>query len=387
MSASSDIHTYIGTTDAIFLEKPMLYDLIVDMTTTRPSRPALFMSRATAPNGPSSSSGKKLSSLKYRLVPIRFTFSDVKLWGEIDKTLREEQEGEEQAQDENQTPYTPESFSNPNRWDGWRLYEDVCVACASTWMGLGFGSSFGLGSSLGVSGKSEGTVWGIGRSGALRVKDPDRERMRSWGLNSNSSGIRLEGEDEGLGIRTLGRGIEGRPLGGHVDARPSMRGGGSRTASSATASSARRMQNSSTGKGVPQDESADIDRELAKQRRRRRQIRTTLALLSIFQSYSEFLCDKLEEVLEDAARRCGSSFEDNSSPDSAMSTLRESNPPSTLVLTPRDIIALELGLLSDLDARFLEWLAERRCKAEGLGRHVVVRRGWRDIMGVLFGFW
>ncbi|GJJ11540.1 hypothetical protein Clacol_005774 [Clathrus columnatus] len=375
------------TTDAIFLEKPALYDLIIDMTTTRPARPAFFISKAIPSSNSLASSGGTSSSIKYRLVPTRFTFSDVRLWGEIDRALREEQE-EDGPENGSSLPYTPGGSTSSDRWDGWRIYEDVCIACASAWMGLGVGGSFGLGTSLGMSGKSEGTVWGIGRSGALKVKD--RDRMRSWGFHSSSSGIRLESEEEGPGIRTLGRGIEGRPISGPVSGRPVVRG--LRSASSSRgSSSAQRMQGSSIGIGkMPSQDgggdSSDIDRELAKRRQRRRQIRTTLSLLSIFHGHSEFLCEKLEEVLEDAARRSGSSFDDTySTPDGAathaVSSLNNSNSPVTLVLTPRDIAAMELGVLSDLDARFLEWLADRRCKAEGLGRRVVVRRGWRDVMG------
>ena len=92
-----------------------------------------------------------------------------------------------------------------------------------------------------------------------------------------------------------------------------------------------------------------------------RQVRTTRALLGIFHAHSDFLAERLSALLEDA-----------------------SPAPAALVLTPRDVMALELGVLSDLDARFLEWLAERNDKSGG--RKVVVRRGWKDLLGVLLGF-
>jgi hypothetical protein len=64
----------IGTTDALFLEKPQYYDLVIDMTTFSPeraSRPNLQLS-VREPNGRS-------RRPSYRLSTVRFTWSDVKL--------------------------------------------------------------------------------------------------------------------------------------------------------------------------------------------------------------------------------------------------------------------------------------------------------------------
>lgn len=232
------------------------------MTTSRPSRPAFFVSRLApaSPRGP-----------RHRLQAVRFTFSDVRLWSEIERTLRADSEeagcnGEHKA-----------------RWsDGWRMYEDVCVVCAGAWMG-GW---------RGIANASAG-------SGHLK------------------DSIRLEGEDDG--IRNVGRGIEGRPV------------------------MTRDMPSSSSSAAS-------------------RQVRTTLALLNIFHAHSQFLSERLSELLDEAG----------------------ADSPSTLVLKPRDVMALELGVLSDLDARFLEWLAERNEKSAG--RKVIVRRGWKDLLGVLLGF-
>jgi hypothetical protein len=63
-----------GTTDALFLEKPQYYDLIIDMTTFSPeraSRPNLQLS-VREPNGRS-------RRPSYRLSTVGFTWSDVKL--------------------------------------------------------------------------------------------------------------------------------------------------------------------------------------------------------------------------------------------------------------------------------------------------------------------
>jgi hypothetical protein len=49
-------------------------------------------------------------------------------------------------------------------------------------------------------------------------------------------------------------------------------------------------------------------------------------------------------------------------------------------LTSRDVLELELGPLNTLDAQFVEWLAEEY----GAGARVSVRRGWRDVLGLVF---
>jgi len=63
------------TTDAIYLEKPSLYDLVIDLTTSTPSktsRPTLYLSRPTE----WTEDGK---GRKHKLSPVRFTWSDVKV--------------------------------------------------------------------------------------------------------------------------------------------------------------------------------------------------------------------------------------------------------------------------------------------------------------------
>ena len=63
------------TTDAIYLEKPSLYDLVINLTTSTPSktsRPTLYISQPTE----QTEDGK---GLRHKLSPVRFTWSDVKV--------------------------------------------------------------------------------------------------------------------------------------------------------------------------------------------------------------------------------------------------------------------------------------------------------------------
>ena len=41
----------------------------------------------------------------------------------------------------------------------------------------------------------------------------------------------------------------------------------------------------------------------------------------------------------------------------------------------------EVGPFSELDARFVEWLEEE----SGSGARVLVRRGWKDLVGLILG--
>ena len=45
-------------------------------------------------------------------------------------------------------------------------------------------------------------------------------------------------------------------------------------------------------------------------------------------------------------------------------------------------MSFELGPFSGLDARFVEWLGEEY----GGGTRVLVRRGWKDLVGLVLGF-
>ncbi|GAW07435.1 protein lchn-like [Lentinula edodes] len=70
------------TTDALFLERPSYYDLLIDLTTSTPNkatRPTFYSSQPILPTsrGPT-----------HRLSTVRFAWSDVKLWNELDRILQ-----------------------------------------------------------------------------------------------------------------------------------------------------------------------------------------------------------------------------------------------------------------------------------------------------------
>ncbi|KIJ67315.1 hypothetical protein HYDPIDRAFT_148817 [Hydnomerulius pinastri MD-312] len=339
------------TTDAIFLEKPSYYDLVIDLTTSTPSktsRPTLYLSKPIQqqPNsrGPT-----------HRLSFVRFTWSDVKLWNELERILQ---------LDENDCTHeccrpSPEldGKAKPlSTWtDAWQIYEDVCIVCAGLWMGSWRGNS--------TASYSTG-------NGSIA----------NWGT------VRLEGDDDltlnGAFVRNVGMGIEGRPSGSGSPNVKGMRrsggmslgGGGSPGSSSPNGAERRQASSSSafTSASTPKLTTTNDDTDAALNERRERQVLTTLALLQTFHANTCFQLSRLAELLPSSQGQVPLV-------DSPSVSAPEND---TIYITPKDIMSFELGPLSSLDARYLEWLADEY----GGGARFVVKRGWKDLFGVFFGF-
>ncbi|OSX62954.1 hypothetical protein POSPLADRAFT_1169563 [Postia placenta MAD-698-R-SB12] len=327
------------TTDALFLEKPQYYDLLIDLRTSTPNtRPTFYASKLAEP-----SNGRGPS---HRLSIVRFTWSDVKLWTELDRLLQlDASTHTDVCCDPSSSSTSGRSRASANSWtDIWRVYEDVCVMCAGLWMGS----------------------W---RAHPTLACSPGGARWENWGS------IRLEGADELAPprktpyVRTVGMGIEGRV--------------------SLPSSSSRSLRKASgiamwtwPGRGgdapePPLDETAGpatkdtasvtyLD-DTSRSARRARQVLTTLALLHTFHANTVVMLARLGELLPQ--RRAGSQQENSSVVE-------------TVLLTPKDVMSFELGPFSGLDARFVEWLGDEY----GGGVKVVVRRSWRDLVGLILGF-
>ncbi|KZT03059.1 uncharacterized protein LAESUDRAFT_814904 [Laetiporus sulphureus 93-53] len=335
------------TTDAIFLEKPQCYDLLVDLRTSTPNtRPTFYVSKPTEQvhgRGPT-----------HRLSVVRFTWSDAKLWTEIDRLLQlDAGEHHDVCCEPLSTNTDSKIRSSTSSWtDIWRVYEDVCVMCAGLWMGS----------------------W---RSGPSPSCTPSAARPENWGS------IRLEGEDDltlrknaNPYVRNVGVGIEGRPS-------PDATSSSGRTLRGLARSSGMSIWTWTSGSaktdGQPHAGSSSLSTstsprkdfamithvEAGRSARRTRQVLTTLALLQTFHANTVMMLERLAELLPQ--RRTQS---------------RHEGPPDVVVLTPKDVASFELAPFSGLDARFLEWLADEY----GGGVRITVRRGWRDLVGLVLGF-
>lgn len=206
--------------------------------------------------------------------------------------------------------------------DAWGVYEDMCLVCARLCSGLWRGDS--------NSGSGMRDQWSW--AGSPRA----RARHRAH-------------------VRARGDGIEGRPA--------SYRRRGVRLRAAAR-DDVGKYDTDSSGEGEDEgggfrEADGDEDGAVLVQGR---QTRTTLALLQTFHAQTRFLLSRLATVLPPASAVPLS--------DGAQAQL-----------APRDLLALALGPLSSLDARFVEWLAEEYAG----GARVSVRRGWRDLLGGLVG--
>ncbi|KAJ6511198.1 hypothetical protein C8R45DRAFT_966334 [Mycena sanguinolenta] len=324
------------TTDAIFLEKPSCYDLLIDLTTSTPNkatRPTFYASRPQ-PAG---------SRPTHRLSVVRFSWSDIKLWNEINRILQLDASavhdhacctpGGSLSQDAK----SPKSNSITAWTDAWRVYEDVCVICAGLWMG----------SWRGNSAQSYSTADGPANWGSVRLEGDEDLSLRALSVNT-------EGH-----VRSVGMGIEGGPQvasGSGLTPTPTKTTRRS-SAMSWSSGKATVTNASSSARGKGAQRAPAEDEGTYETARRDGQILTTLSLLQTLHAQTAFQLSTLEMLLpKDGA--------------------------DVVTFTSKDMAAFELGPMSGMDARYLEWLALEYGGCEA----VIIKRGWRDMLAAVFGY-
>ncbi|TFK81945.1 hypothetical protein K466DRAFT_557273 [Polyporus arcularius HHB13444] len=342
------------TTDSIFLDKPSYYDLLIDLRSTTPNtRPAFYVPKPIEqPNGWGPS---------HRLSGVRFTWSDVRLWSELERLLQLDSEDSlDPCCDPSHSCGKPRSSTSSAWTDVWRVYEDVCVMCAGLWMG----------------------AW---RNSTPSYPGPPR-RAENWGS------IRLEGDDDLTKtrsqsyVRTLGSGIEGRPSGSTVANGRASRALRRPSAMSAwtwaggksdTRVTTEEVPAPSAGMYIPGERGNPPERASGSDNgadaRRDRQVMTTLALLQVFHTNTASILSRLATLLETRKSQYPSRVPEGERGNSSAARL--------VLLTPKDVMSFELGPFSGLDARFVEWLGEEY----GGGAQVLVKRGWKDLVGLILG--
>ena len=213
-------------------------------------------------------------------------------------------------------------------------------------------------------------------------------RSENWGS------IRLEGEDDLASrarsqphVRNLGLGIEGRPSGSSTlsNGRTSRALRRASTMSAWTWAGGKSDAQITTeeapapsdGMFIPGERSKIpepmVHEEAVSSARRDRQILTTLALLEAFHTNTTAVLSRLATLLE--TRKCLQQPSRRGESESSLTGVQ------TVVLTPKDVMSFELGPFSGLDARFVEWLGEEY----GAGMRVLVKRGWKDLVGLILG--
>ena len=290
-----------------------------------------------------------------------------------------------------------------------QVYEDVCLLCASLWMGLGTWRSNSHESFSSANFPDSYDSANCGQAKGKSTAISAAVAAGQWGA------IRLEGDEDwsvgGARMRSLGMGIEGKAPKGKrrlslsmtraiVDERDKDKFGKrhSGTLVDVVADRSRENSDETAVDGLDQTPaSAAIEAN-------RQNTQTTLALLQTFHANPVFILSRLHELLPPLSTSPSvvqtpiphtphsqkwpstvelSSLLPSSSPDDSVDN---DNDIETIVISARDMLSMELGILSEVDARFVEWLAEAEGYAgKKVGRKVVVRRGWSELVGILFG--
>ncbi|KAG8924145.1 hypothetical protein FRC02_010624 [Tulasnella sp. 418] len=380
------------TTDAIFLEKPHLYDLIVDLTSisfsspltssSNPSRPTFYISKP-ASSAPSSSSSKSNKPPPYKLSQVRFTFSDLRIWATLDKVLRESESSvmehvhfhhnhhqhssskKEKEKEKSASRWSDASFLSSGWWKIYS-YEDVCMACVN--------------------------VWRVGQGNGV-------------------GGIRLEGEDDViLSGSSKAESTSQQPGPSIMKFRPKRKASDISKHTSDSSSSS-----SSSGSSQSGSSAFGLTARFAKYASHPPILQTALVLLEILHAQASFWVDGMEFILSTLNETDSS---DTPPPSSASSSWPRSKPPSSkkslklgpnvisetrhgrvkfVWLTPGQMAMLQLSTFSELDSAFASWLGEGRFvfeaqsvegeeNGERVRLKVVVRRSWKDVILAAVGW-
>jgi len=199
-------------------------------------------------------------------------------------------------------------------------------------------------------------------------------------------------------VRNLGMGIEGRPVDGVTNkstrraSAVSWSSGKATIVGTASGNGKARQTSISTTPGpsairhageegdavaltgLRSDPLRDLEEE---SRRVSSQANTTMALLQTFHAHTVFQLSVLGNLLSQQGVKLPYALTNNGGGTSITTTNQ------VVSLTPKDIVAFELGPFSSLDARYLEWLA---AEYAGDQVNVIVKRSWRDLLGAIFGY-
>ena len=275
--------------------------------------------------------------------------------------------------------------------DVWRVYEDVCIVCAGLW----------LGSWRGNSRASYSTADGQENWGSVRLEGDDDlsllnmlDEPESSGANgSGNTGGKLSGNSQRMYMRNLGMGIEGRPfdsLGGLTPKSTRRASAVSWSSGKATVvalpspSTSTMPKPSSNGPPAAEGDDDIVLPDLHPEevsRRRMAHVSTTMALLQTFHAHTAFQLSILEDLLKQRGVKSSTTSDTALVGTGTFGALQGGE--KLITLTSKDVLSFELGPFSAIDAKYLEWLA---AEYAGDGVQVVIKRGWRDMFGIIFGY-
>ncbi|KAH7334132.1 hypothetical protein B0J17DRAFT_675501 [Rhizoctonia solani] len=415
------------TTERIFLEKPHLYDLVVDLS---PS--LLAHSPATKPT--SSPDDKPVLSVsvpnstlsnQYKLAPTRPTFSDLKVFADIEKALYSQpicQHSHSHAPpNRSTTSLRCECVGEHEVEEGWVVWDRWGQGCSSP-------------------------THNPNRRASVAFSPPSSPNPRSSTLTPTSTDAPTASLNPGMLItgnrQSCAAGLNFGPcssgLNGHVQDSSGLDSGarsitGGRSwidpwriyeevcvfctgvctwigAGIGWTATPSRPRLDGPDEVLSQVHSHHGHSSVSAEERRTQRRAHVLELMTVFHKYAAFLHARLGDIVDShdalpqAGRKTKSSAGSKSTlsskslksafstksllPKPSQSLLPKPEEQDTLVLTSRDMVALELSPLSASDAQFIEWLAEcvlRSCYKGRAERKVVVKRTWRDMVVAVVG--
>ncbi|CAE6338979.1 unnamed protein product [Rhizoctonia solani] len=429
------------TTERIFLEKPYLYDLVVDLspsllahspatkpTSTPDDKPVLSISV------PNSSSTTSLSN-SFKLAPTRPTFSDLKIFNDIEKALYSQPICQHNHLHSHAPPTNRSTTSlrcdcvgEHEVEEGWVVWDRWGQGCASPTHNTNRRASVAfspLASPPGSPNPRSSTASPVSPSADAPTASLNpgmlitgNRQSCAGGLNIGPCSSGLNGHVQDSSADSSTRSITGsRPwidpwriyeevcvfcagvcswigLGGWTNsARPRLDG-----PDEALQSHSHHHHTHHERPGISAEE---------KRSQRRAHV---LELMTIFHKYAAFLHARLGDIVDShdalpqgngrktkssagskstlSSKSFKSAFSSKALLPKQTQSLLPKQEQETLILTSRDMVALELSPLSASDAQFLEWLAEcilRSCYKGRAERKVVVKRTWKDMVAAVVG--
>lgn len=258
-----------------------------------------------------------------------------------------------------------------------KLYEDACILCAGVWF---------------ASSSSEG---------AIRLEGEDELRAGTYGRHKGMLVAAAEGGplDDHERRRTASASTDAAAAAGEPGGKSKRHARRQSTGASSVwtlplgwtwpATRARELYGEPAGEYSWEDLSAaasvgEEDGERRTAAAARREADVALALLRAFHAHSARLLARLADTLAPHLP--------THQQQQQRGKQKQKKAVVVVTLTPKDLVALDLGPLSTTDARFVEWLADAWFVGGGAPQQqqntrVVVRRArWRDVVGVVFGF-
>ncbi|CAE6536150.1 unnamed protein product [Rhizoctonia solani] len=422
------------TTERIFLEKPHLYDLVVDLSPSLLAHSPATKPTVTPDDKPvlsvsvTSSSAPSLSN-NYKLTPTRPTFSDLKIFADIEKALysqpicNHDHNHAPPATNRSTTSLGCACVGEHEVEEGWVVWDRWGQNCSSPTHNTDRRPSVSFSLSPSSPNPRSSTASPEAPTADLNpgMLITGNRQSCAAGLNMGPCSSGLNGHvQEPLSMDSSARSITGGRLWidpwriyeevcmfcsgvctwigsgiGWTASRPRLDG-----PDEVLTQPSRQHSRSQSHSHPPVS---------AEERRTKRRAHV-LELMTIFHKYAAFLHARLGDIVDShdalpqAGRKTKSSAGSKSTlsskslksafstksllPKQTQSLLPKPEEQETLVLTSRDMVALDLSPLSASDAQWLEWLAEcvlRSCYKGRAERRVVVKRTWRDMVVAVVG--